>query len=433
MDRATEYLAIAVLNEGQVVTYFTLSRALRIHTHTAKQCLSSFHRTHSPKHSDLHAIYLVSGTRSTSPSTPSSNSDEAIPTTTTALIPSSSLPSTLASFSGQPTVCIYALSPVPNPNPALLSSANARARDPEADPLAQWNTYGTIHNPAAKRRAITAARSLPAATRVAASNPSSTPSLPSKAPAKPKEKPAAKDFFAKSSSGPAKPKPTPTTSSSKPGPAKKPSALAASFAKTPKPAYKNPTAASASASAPATDADGDALMGMSSDEHNSEAEAEAVAPEIVRAQLAAREARAEARRRMFDGEDEEMLDAGSGAGSGTGTGAATPVESPEDVGMDESAPPSKKPDEPEGTECAVVATGGRRRGKRRVVRKVQMEDEEGYLVTREEKAWESFSEDEPVPVVKKRPMPVVVEKGGKKGKKGGGAGQGSITSFFAKK
>ena len=39
----------------------------------------------------------------------------------------------------------------------------------------------------------------------------------------------------------------------------------------------------------------------------------------------------------------------------------------------------------------------RRRGKRKVMRKKTMQDEEGFLVTREEEAWESFSEDEPEP------------------------------------
>lgn len=42
----------------------------------------------------------------------------------------------------------------------------------------------------------------------------------------------------------------------------------------------------------------------------------------------------------------------------------------------------------------------RRRGKRKVMKKKTVKDDEGFLVTREEEAWESFSEDEPAPTKK---------------------------------
>jgi len=93
----------------------------------------------------------------------------------------------------------------------------------------------------------------------------------------------------------------------------------------------------------------------------------------------------------------------------------------------------------------------RRRGKRKVMKKRTMKDEEGYLVTKEEAAWESFSEEEPEPVKAEKPKPtsnldrtgsaatakpssqksVPVEKKGKKG--GAGGGGGNIMSFFGKK
>ena len=58
-----------------------------------------------------------------------------------------------------------------------------------------------------------------------------------------------------------------------------------------------------------------------------------------------------------------------------------------------------------------------------------LKDEEGYLVTREEPSWESFSEDEPAaPPSKKKPAVNVP-----KGKPGAKPGQGNIMSFFGKK
>jgi DNA polymerase delta subunit 3 len=55
-----------------------------------------------------------------------------------------------------------------------------------------------------------------------------------------------------------------------------------------------------------------------------------------------------------------------------------------------------------------------------------------FAVTREEPAWESFSEEEPV---KTKPKPASsLPSSSDKTKKGSGkAGQGSIMSFFAKK
>lgn len=51
------------------------------------------------------------------------------------------------------------------------------------------------------------------------------------------------------------------------------------------------------------------------------------------------------------------------------------------------------------------------------------------IVTREEAAWESFSEDEPAP---KRPKTSTPAPAAAKGKKGSKIGQGNIMSFFKK-
>jgi DNA polymerase delta subunit 3 len=70
----------------------------------------------------------------------------------------------------------------------------------------------------------------------------------------------------------------------------------------------------------------------------------------------------------------------------------------------------------------------KRRGRRRVMKKKTYTDEEGYLVTKEEAEWESFSEDEPqAKKAKPQPLPIA----GKK--KAPAKGQGNIMSFFGKK
>jgi len=54
-------------------------------------------------------------------------------------------------------------------------------------------------------------------------------------------------------------------------------------------------------------------------------------------------------------------------------------------------------------------------------------------VTKEEAAWESFSEDEPAPVAKKAKTAAAPPAAAKAAPKKGGKGQGNIMSFFAKK
>ena len=91
---------------------------------------------------------------------------------------------------------------------------------------------------------------------------------------------------------------------------------------------------------------------------------------------------------------------------------------------------AEKPQE----EPVVSVSGGRRRGRRQVMKKKTVKDEEGYLVTREEAVWESFSEDE----APRRSKPSVFSSsaGAKLGKGASGptlGKPGNIMSFFSKK
>jgi len=93
---------------------------------------------------------------------------------------------------------------------------------------------------------------------------------------------------------------------------------------------------------------------------------------------------------------------------------------------------SQEAEKSEHEEPAVTVQGGRRRGRRQVKKKKTVKDEEGYLVTREELVWESFSEDEPAPL---KPKSSTLGSSGasKAGKSSGKPGQGNIMSFFSKK
>lgn len=84
----------------------------------------------------------------------------------------------------------------------------------------------------------------------------------------------------------------------------------------------------------------------------------------------------------------------------------------------------------------------RKRGKRKVVKKRTVKDDEGFLVTKEEEAWEDFSEtdnDEPKKETKKpmsgrSSLPSSQTQASQKSKGGGKKGGGSsIMSFFGKK
>ncbi|RVX66919.1 hypothetical protein B0A52_09043 [Exophiala mesophila] len=102
--------------------------------------------------------------------------------------------------------------------------------------------------------------------------------------------------------------------------------------------------------------------------------------------------------------------------------------------------------EDQPTAAPTVSGPRRRRGKRKVMKKRTTKDEEGYLVTKEEAVWESFSEDEPEPAPPKPAAGTVKpafgkstqsqsQSQGKAGAKKGmaGAKSGSIMSFFGKK
>ncbi|KAJ5952760.1 uncharacterized protein N7479_011173 [Penicillium vulpinum] len=441
------YLAENVLNERQPVTYRLLSRALKVHANQAKHILFEFHRNENAKKPQtVHATYVISGIQKapepaptnghandedemmqSSPYLPSSmpNQDadsHSIRTTSIMLAREEDLEDAKSTFHSISTIHVYSLEPTALPDLNALVDVNreiARTHGQE-DPLECGKQWGMIQNRNVKRR--TGARPPPPAAPAVkapaakASKPSPKSTVPAKRPLQ-KEASAAKPEATKSDdshelkSAPSSAANSQTSSkpSSKAAPAKQKGNgnLFSSFAKA-----KPKTKESAPAESAAPNAE-DVVLDDASEE-----EAEELFPDstdkVAAANRESRKAREEKLKKMMDdddgdeeADDEEMPDADEEPRE------PTPVEQP---------PPSK----PVELKEEVTVQGGRRRGKRQVMKKKTVKDEEGYLVTREEATWESFSEDEPVP--KKKPVVNVP-----KAKAGKAAGQGNIMSFFGKK
>ena len=91
-------------------------------------------------------------------------------------------------------------------------------------------------------------------------------------------------------------------------------------------------------------------------------------------------------------EDSEMVDASS---------PSNPIDAPERTKARSPSPSAPAPE----------ISNGRRRGRRKIMKKKTMKDAEGYLVTKEEPAWESFSEEDKPVAPPKPKVQVAVAKG----------------------
>ncbi|CAP96799.1 hypothetical protein E8E15_008372 [Penicillium rubens] len=436
------YLAENVLNERRPVTYRLLSRALKVHANRAKQILFEFHRNENAKKPQtVHATYVISGIQKapepaptnghaddedemmqSSPYLPSSmpNQDvtsDSIRTASIVLAREEDLEDAKSTFQSISTIHVYSLQPTALPDLNVLVDANREilSTHGQEDPLECGKQWGMIQNRNVKRR--TGARPPPpAAPAVKAqgaktSKPSTESTVPAKRPlqkeASPAKTEATKSDEPKSEPSSAANSQTSSKPSGKAAPAKQKGNLFSSFAKA-KP--KTKTSVPAEPAAPSAE---DVVLDDASEE-----EAEELFPDSTDTVAAAtRENRKERedklKKMMDDDDDDDEADDEDMPDADDEPREPTPVEQP---------PPSK----PAELKEEVTVQGGRRRGKRQVMKKKTVKDEEGYLVTREEATWESFSEDEPVP--KKKPAVNVP-----KAKAGKAAGQGNIMSFFGKK
>ncbi|KAJ5754439.1 hypothetical protein N7533_003982 [Penicillium manginii] len=428
------YLAENVLNERRTVTYRALSRALKVHATKAKQMLYEFHRNENAKKpQSVHATYVISGFQKPAVSeTPVTNGhakdeDEMLPPESPRVMSiiiarEEDLEDAKSTFHSISKIHVYSLQPTVLQDLNTLTDvcreiATAHAQDDPLECGAQW---GMIQNRNVKVCLRFKHDELEPAPLPPAAKPKSEPvapkdkpepTLPTKRPLQMKE---------------ATPQPTSESesqSSSKPAaktaPKREKSNLFSSFAKA-KPKQK--TSTPTQSTEPSQDGQfyHDDRSYPSSHitvvlDDASEEEQEELFPESgdksASANRESKKDREDKLKQMMedeDADDEEMPDAD---------------EEPEREPTPVEQPPPPKPAE---LKEEVTVQGGRRRGKRQVMKKRTVKDEEGYLVTREEPSWESFSEDEPAPL-KKKPA-VNVPKG-----KGPKAGQGNIMSFFGKK
>ncbi|KAF2248777.1 hypothetical protein BU26DRAFT_518989 [Trematosphaeria pertusa] len=435
-----EYLAARVLTDNRPATYRLLSRALKVNVNTAKQMLYEFHsKQNAKKPKSVHATYLLTGKKRSSEHSngikgkdgedtvmrsspymssmpePEAPAEEPVSKTSIVLAREEELEKTKAEFDEITSIHIYSLEPGPIENLNVLSVCNQEVATEYAneDPLARWRVYGCIHNPYIKRRTT----KYNPAPQKPATKPASKPSATTAAKKEETAAPARRGSASEANiSGRSTPQPGPTTASLKRSDSKsnvKKNMTAGdifkSFAKA-KPKAKEAEKSKESTPAPAED---EQMQGMSEDEGDADDEPQ-VQFDKEKAETArkAREEREEKLRKMMEA-DIEMSDAPPEAENDS-----------QDAPLDKEA--TSKSAESEAT---VIVQGGRRRGRRRVMKKKTVKDEDGYLVTKEEPVWESFSEDEPQP---KKPKPAPKPASTAKGKKGGKQGQGSIASFFTK-
>ncbi|KAF2164911.1 hypothetical protein M409DRAFT_67614 [Zasmidium cellare ATCC 36951] len=442
----TEWLAVNVVNERQNVNYRNLSRALKVHCDVAKQMMYDFyHKQNSKKPGSVHATYLITGTKRaaqtngvhsqedgddtvmrSSPPLPSSSipqpaedSATTTPIRSIMLVKEEHLDQAKELFEAMTSIHIYSLQANGLKDFQALTDCNRRvaAEYASEDPLKEWKKYGTIQNPGVRRKtrktgpppsAAPAAKPEPVKAKVTAAAAAKT----SAAEIKESTKPVAKSFGAHAQ---------PEGTSKPPQSKKESSSIFKSFAKgaaKPKKTDSQSSAAASPAPPPAAEPEDVPMTGFSDDELDDDQTESGLPDEEAKEPSGKSKKEREAElQAMMDQEDEPMEDADSPAAD----------EEKHDEGAIDNADSQPK-EEPKET---VTVENGRRRGRRRVTKKKTVKDEDGYLVTREETAWESFSEDEPAPKKPKVQAPSTTKASA--GKKGAKPGQGNIMSFFSKK
>ncbi|KAI6895103.1 hypothetical protein KC318_g5138 [Hortaea werneckii] len=458
----SEYLAVNVLNEQQLVSYRSLSRALKLHSNLAKQMLYEFHRKQNAKRpGSVHATYHVTGTRlqqtphqangvpsqtdeedkqmQSSPPLPGSSApqpeetQEPVSIRSVVLAKEEHLEQAMATFETITGMHIYSLAAGGLSDMQALTECNRKVVTNFAseDPLQAWKQYGTIQNSHVKRR--THCRQPPApAPNTKSVEMKTKPAPPTTKPTVP-EKQRSKDSKAESqdskpSSAKATPEPAAAAAKKPAQPKRQGSDIFKSFAKTQPPKPKKQDSQGSTSASPAPEPEDVPMNEFSEEEPDADGGADGEASDGL-AEVPAGKSRKDTQKEleaMMDEEDEVMEEAPD-AGSEKDQGAGEAEE--HDAGALDQPPPKQEKEEPKEE---VQVEGGRRRGRRRVMKKKTVKDEDGYLVTREEAGWESFSEDEPAP---KKPKMASSTKPAATKKKGAGAktGQGNIMSFFSKK
>lgn len=369
--------------------------------------LFEFHqKQNAKKPGSVHATYLITGTRTTpsskqqisgesqdgedavmqsSPPIPNSSAPQATeddaepkPVRSILLAKEEHFDQAKATFETITGIHVYSLAAGGLSDLNLLTECNRKMNADYAseDPLDAWKQYGTIQNPNCRRR--TQKRPPPVAPAPSVKEPA----------AKPKPAPALEKQSTKASndsepnSAKATPVPEKDTDAGKKKTATKPitnkrqaSDIFKSFAKganKPKKAASTESSAAPSPAPPAA-AEDESMGGMSDDDPDNAGEDEELHVDAGTGRSKKdREADLKA---MMDVEDEPMDDAAEGASDDA-------IDAPEEETKEE--PEEAKAEEPKET---MTVENGRRRGRRRVMKKKTVKDDEGYLGKSLKFAW----------------------------------------------
>jgi DNA polymerase delta subunit 3 len=498
-----KYLATEILSEQRTISYRNVSRSLKVHANAAKCMLYEFYKDqHDKKPDSIYATYLIAGVKKdqkrsigkhgttnghshdydedepipSSPppftssmleptphsSQPGEDNKTQIPVRTVTLAREEGLESVKEQYETITSIHIYSLSPGRIEDLVTLTDVGRGLFTDsfmKEDPLVQNKIYGVIQNPGARRRKgkrpIAPAEPISKFQPVKDDPKKSNSFFPTKATAKqsttmpePKKE--------KEESRPSSRDSTSAAGATKPSTLKRDSSdLFKAFAKQ-------------SQQKPKSTLSRDHLQDQDTkmsdappDEDEGESEDEALfldtgthkagtkkRPSDVKKE---RDDRAAKLRKMMDSDDESDS-AVSNVGQANrvkteepvkaqkGTDADAPAEDKDEVAWSESdtEKKSKKASDPAASEPSGPK---RRRGKRKIMKKRTTKDEDGYLVTKEEAVWESFSEEEPEPAPSK-PAPAkpafgksqpTQSQGKASGKAGAKKAGGNIMSFFGKK
>ncbi|KAM5354331.1 hypothetical protein ACJ41O_000980 [Fusarium nematophilum] len=429
MEEHIKFLTDRLLSDERPITYRLLSRALDVHVNTAKEMLYDFHSSQNAQRANsIHATYLVYGIKNPDDQQPDGDvemsssmpeqeplSDE-VPTTMLTVAREEELKDVLAGYQKVTSIHIYSLAPYPQKDLTLLShlSAQLSAYRTNDDISAASRKYGAIGNPQARRRER---KGPPPARAPAPAQPAKREPAPAAPTIKPKQEPAPSKSEAPSSKeGTPAPdagkKPAATLKRGMSGGIMQSFAKAAARPPKPKPAPKKEEDTSVALSDDGEADDSDIIASKSKP---------ATDPEELRKR---RQEREDALRRMMEDDDDDDDDKEE----------SDKEDEPADEEMEEAPEPEPEPEpkkEDKGPSEVLSSSGnGRRRGKRRVMKKKRILDDQGYMVTIQEQGWESFSEDEaPPPAKKPAPAPAPTAP---KAKKAAPKGQGNIMSFFKK-
>ncbi|KAG5984076.1 hypothetical protein E4U55_006108 [Claviceps digitariae] len=439
MDEHEKFLTDRLFSEKRPITYRHLSKALDIHVNTAKGLLFQFYQSQSLQcKSTIRATYLIYGTL-----VPSSLAEDDDEDTEPSSQPSESLQPArqsklmlveeekqLHSYQSVSSIHIYGLSPngVGNPwSQEFLCQSSSEAARHGAENNATVGKNGTIVSSRVRIRERNTALKVPSSRTVTLTSSAEQADDAKKLPKPssiPHEKPQSQSR-----------KPAPATSSDR----KASGNIFQSFA-------KSAAKAQAKASEPAKPekTENDSAMALSDDGEAGDSDVlstKVQPPQRSRAKT--RTQREEVLRRMMEEEEEDddadKYDAEDGSADDHQMEETMDFEpEPEakaEAEAEAEAPPDSAMSGCDGlSETVSSVTNGRRRGKRRVMQKKRILDDQGYMVTIQEPGWESFSEDDTPQPPSKKPTPASAPSSSAKSKKSNGkAVQGSIMSFFNKK